>query len=54
MEIQSPCVVALTWTLKDSLNEVLEANKVNTYKVLDADVLVVTEKSLEGIDSVLG
>jgi len=34
--------------------EVLEANKVNTYKVLNADVLVVTEKSLECIDSVLG
>ena len=34
--------------------EVLEAAKVNTYKVLNADVLVVTEKSLEIIDGILG
>lgn len=34
--------------------EVLEAAKVNTYKVLDADVLVVTEKSLETINGILG
>ena len=34
--------------------EVLEANKLNTYKVLNADVLVITEKSLETIDSILG
>ena len=33
--------------------EVLEAAKLNTYKVLNADVLVVTEKSLEAIDGVL-
>ena len=34
--------------------EVIEAEKVNTYKVLNADVLVVTEKSLEVIDGILG
>ena len=34
--------------------EVLEASKANTYKVLNADVLVVTEKSLEVIDGILG
>ena len=34
--------------------EVLEANKVNTYKVLNADVLVVTEQSLETINGILG
>ncbi|WP_027448972.1 50S ribosomal protein L4 [Xylanibacter brevis] len=33
--------------------EVLEASKVNTYKVLNADVLVITEKSLETIDGIL-
>jgi len=33
--------------------EVLEANKLNTYKVLNADVLVITEKSLETIDGIL-
>jgi len=33
--------------------EVIEAMKVNTYKVLNADVLVITEKSLEAIDAVL-
>jgi len=33
--------------------EVLEAANVNTYKVLNADVLVVTEKSLETIDGIL-
>jgi large subunit ribosomal protein L4 len=34
--------------------DVVEAAKVNTYKILDADVLVITEKSLETIDSILG
>jgi len=34
--------------------EVLEAANVNTYKVLNADVLVITEKSLEAINGVLG
>ena len=34
--------------------EVIEAEKVNTYKVLNADVLVITEKSLETIDGILG
>jgi large subunit ribosomal protein L4 len=34
--------------------EVLEAAKLNTYQVLNADVLVITEKSLETIDGVLG
>ena len=34
--------------------EVLEANKVNTYKVLNADVLVITENSLETINGILG
>ena len=33
--------------------EVIEAANVNTYKVLDADVLVITEKSLETIDGIL-
>lgn len=33
--------------------EVLEASKLNTYKVLDADVLVISEKSLETIDGIL-
>ena len=33
--------------------EVLEASKVNTYKILNADVLVITEKSLETIDGIL-
>jgi len=34
--------------------EVLEAQNVNTYKILDADVLVVTENSLKTIDAILG
>ena len=33
--------------------DVIEACNVNTYKVLDADVLVITEKSLETIDGIL-
>ena len=33
--------------------QVIEAVNVNTYKVLDADVLVITEKSLETIDGIL-
>ena len=33
--------------------EVIEASKVNTYKILNADVLVVAEKSLEIIDGIL-
>ena len=33
--------------------QVIEAANVNTYKVLDADVLVITEKSLEAIDGIL-
>ena len=33
--------------------EVIEAEKVNTYKVLNADVLVISEKSLEVIDGIL-
>ena len=33
--------------------EVIEAANVNTYKVLDADVLVITEKSLETINGIL-
>jgi len=33
--------------------EVHEASKVNTYKILNADVLVITEKSLETIDGIL-
>jgi large subunit ribosomal protein L4 len=33
--------------------DVIEAVKVNTYKILNADVLVVTEKSLEIIDGIL-
>ena len=34
--------------------EVLEAYKLNTYKVLNADVLLITEQSLQAIDNVLG
>ena len=34
--------------------EVIEAQKVNTYKVLNADVLVITENSLKTIDGILG
>ncbi len=34
--------------------EVIEAANVNTYKILNADVLVITEKSLETIDGILG
>ena len=34
-------------------SEVIEANKLNTYKVLNADVLVITEKSLQTIDGIL-
>jgi len=34
--------------------EVLEARNVNTYKILDADVLVITENSLKTIDGILG
>ena len=34
--------------------EVMEARLVNTYKVLNADVLVVTENSLKAIDEILG
>jgi large subunit ribosomal protein L4 len=34
--------------------EVIEAKNVNTYKVLNADVLVVTENSLKTIDGILG
>jgi large subunit ribosomal protein L4 len=33
--------------------EVLEANKMNTYKVLNADVVVLTEKALKVIDELL-
>jgi large subunit ribosomal protein L4 len=33
--------------------EVLEARKINTYKILNADVLVVTENSLKEIDGIL-
>jgi len=35
-------------------SQVLEAAKVNTYKLLDADVVVMTEKSLECINQMLG
>jgi large subunit ribosomal protein L4 len=34
-------------------SEVMEANKLNAYKVLNADVLVITEKSLQTIDGIL-
>ena len=34
-------------------SEVMEANKLNTYMVLNADVLVITEKSLQTIDGIL-
>ena len=33
--------------------EVLEARNVNTYKILDADVVVITENSLKTIDGIL-
>ncbi|MBQ8712643.1 MAG: 50S ribosomal protein L4 [Prevotella sp.] len=35
------------------LSDVIEASKVNTYKILNADILVITEKSLEAIDGIL-
>ena len=31
----------------------MQAANVNTYKILNADVLVITEKSLETIDGIL-
>jgi len=34
--------------------DVMEAAKANTYKILNADVLVITEKSLEAINGILG
>ena len=34
--------------------EVIEAQNVNTYKILNADVLVITENSLKTIDGILG
>ena len=34
-------------------SDVIEASKVNTYKILNAVVLVITEKSLEAIDGIL-
>ena len=34
--------------------DVIEAQKVNTYKILNADVLVITENSLKTIDGILG
>jgi large subunit ribosomal protein L4 len=34
--------------------DVVEAKNVNTYKVLDADVLVIAESSLKTIDGILG
>ena len=34
-------------------SEVMTANALNAYKVLNADVLVITEKSLEAIDGIL-
>ena len=34
-------------------SEVMEANQLNTYKVMNADVLVITEKSLQAIDGIL-
>ena len=34
-------------------SEVMLASTINAYKVLNADVLVVTEKSLETIDAIL-
>ena len=33
--------------------EVMEASLLNTYKVLNADVLVISEKSLQTIDGIL-
>ena len=33
--------------------EVMEASKLNTYKVLNADVVIITEKSLQTIDGIL-
>ena len=34
-------------------SEVMEASKVNTYKILNADVLVISENSLQTIDGIL-
>lgn len=49
MEIQSPCVVALTWTLKDSLNEVLdELTEPVEFLVGGDDLLPAIEAALQG------
>ena len=34
-------------------SEVMEASKLNSYKVLNADVVIITEKSLQTIDGIL-
>ena len=49
MEIHSPCVVALTWKLKDSLGEVLdELDEPVEFLVGGDDLLPAIERALEG------
>ena len=50
MKITSPCVVALTWTLKDSLGEVLdELTDPVEFMVGGEDLLVKIEQSMLGL-----
>ena len=52
MKITSPCVVALTWTLKDSLGEVLdELTDPVEFMVGGEDLLVKIEQSMLGLGS---
>lgn len=49
MEITSPCVVALTWTLKDTLGEELdELEKPVEFLVGGGDLLAKIEEALQG------
>lgn len=49
MEIRSPCVVALTWTLKDSLGEVLHVlDEPVEFLVGGSDLLAAIELALQG------
>ncbi|QTD47071.1 FKBP-type peptidyl-prolyl cis-trans isomerase [Ottowia testudinis] len=49
MEIQSPCVVALTWTLKDSLGDVLdELQEPIEFLVGGGDLLPAISHALQG------
>lgn len=49
MDIQFPCVAALTWTLKDSLGEVLdELSEPVEFLVGDGDLLPAIDRALQG------